>query len=255
MRKIKVLIADDSVEYTKMLSDFLRSSGEIEVVGIADTGDKVLELLKRNEADILILDVIMPVLDGVGVIKGVNTMPNHPKILVISAMPPDNIMCEVMKLGATFFMAKPVNFNSALERIKTIYTEKIPNFIFPEVMDAAENAELEDVVTETMHTIGIPAHVKGYQYSRTAIMKVTNEPGLINSVTKQLYPIIAKLYQTTPSRVERAIRHAIEIAWDRGDVDVLNDFFGYTINHGKGKPTNSEFIAMISDKIRAEVLV
>ena len=255
MSKIKVLIADDSVEYTKMLSDFLRSSSEIEVVGSADNGEGALKILASHEVDVLILDIIMPILDGVGVLNNINTLQKRPKVLVISAMPPDNIMCEVMKLGANFFMAKPVNFNNVLERVKTLYNEKLPNFVFPEVMDAAENADLEDAVTEIMHNLGVPAHVKGYHYARTAIMKVTQESGLIDAITKQLYPMIAKLYNTTPSRVERAIRHAIEIAWDRGDIDVLNDFFGYTINHGKGKPTNSEFIAMISDKIRAMVLV
>ena len=255
LNKIKVLIADDSVEYTRMLSDFLKSSGEVEIVGIVGNGIDALSILKNTEVDILVLDVIMPILDGVSVVKSVNDLPKRPKILVISAMPPDSIMFEVMKLGAHFFMAKPVSFNSVLERIKTMFSEKLPNFIFPEVLEAADNADLETAVTEIMHSIGIPAHVKGYQYLRTAIMKVIADPSLIDAITKQLYPTIAKAYQTTPSRVERAVRHAIELAWDRGDIDVLNKFFGYTINHGKGKPTNSEFIAMISDKLRVEVLV
>ena len=255
MNKIKVIIADDSIEYTNMLSDFLKSSSDVAVVGTVGTGEGVLEMLKNNEADILILDIIMPISDGVSVIKNINILPKRPKILVISAMPSDNIMCEVMKLGANFFMAKPVDFKNVLERIITMHNEKLPNFIFPEVLDAADNADLEAQITEIMRNIGIPAHIKGYQYLRTSIMKVIDNPSLIDSITKQLYPAVAKAYNTTPSRVERTIRHAIELAWDRGDIDVLNKFFGYTINHGKGKPTNSEFIAMISDKIRVEALV
>ena len=254
MSKIKVLIADDSIEYTTMLIDFFKSSGLVTVVGVVNNGESALAALKSNEVDILILDVIMPALDGVSVIRSIGKLPKRPKILVVSAMPPDSIMCEVMKLGANFFMTKPVNFNNILERIITMHNEKMPSFIFPEVLDAAEDADLEAKVIETMHNIGIPANVKGYQYARTAIMKVTANPDLISAVTKELYPIIAKIYNTTPSRVERAIRHAIELAWDRGDIDVLNDFFGYTVNNGKGKPTNSEFIATISDKLRVAML-
>lgn len=248
-KKIRVLIADDDYEFAKSLSDFFTTSGAIDVIGIAENGQQALEYLKIREIDVLVLDIVMPILDGLCVLKKLSEMNLKIKILVISALPTENILMEVIGLGAAFFMSKPVNAEDVLGRVKKLASSSKLNFIFPEILDASEEADKENLVTGTIHELGIPSHIKGYAYLRTAIMKVMNDQKYLDGITKLLYPAIAKLYDTNSSSVERSIRHAIELAWDRGDIEVLNKFFGYTINHGKGKPTNSEFIAMISDKI------
>ncbi|GHV18744.1 stage 0 sporulation protein A [Clostridia bacterium] len=249
--KTKVLIVDDSMEYRNMVADFLKQEEDMEVVGLAGDGEKALELLGDNEVDLMLLDLVMPVMDGISVMSAISRMEKEkrPKVLAISAVPNDEITREVVELGASFFMIKPSPMNAVADRIRTITRPKARPLVSS--MDCVGPIrDLETSVTNIIHEVGIPAHIKGYQYLRTAIMRVIEDNEMIDSITKQLYPSVAKSYNTTPSRVERAIRHAIEVAWDRGDMEVLNNFFGYTINHGKGKPTNSEFIAMISDKLR-----
>ncbi|MDR1100887.1 MAG: sporulation transcription factor Spo0A [Clostridiales bacterium] len=248
---ISVIVADDNVEYRTSVGNFLQLEKGIEVLMLAENGEQVLSFIRENPVDLILLDLAMPVLDGVGVLKAMREMhfQRRPKVLAVSAMPSDCVTREVIDLGASFLMVKPMTYNAIADRIRTITRSKdTPMVALSDVAHAVPDLEVS--VTNMIHEVGIPAHIKGYQYLRTAIMRVIEDNSLIESVTKQLYPTIARAYSTTPSRVERAIRHAIEVAWDRGDVDVLNRFFGYTINNEKGKPTNSEFIAMISDKLR-----
>ena len=260
MTKIRVLIVDDNREYVEVLCSFLKQERRIEVVGCAYDGLEAVNLLRMTEPDILILDMVMPNLDGIGVLERMQTLrlKKVPRILVVSAVLNDSIASKTIALGAEYFMLKPVNFDVLVDRIVMFSKEeeaKTGEFRLQEKRGVVKQdiGDIETMVTEIIHEIGIPAHIKGYQYLRHAIMMVVKDLDIINSITKELYPTVAKDFNTTPSRVERAIRHAIEVAWDRGDTEVLNSFFGYTIANSKGKPTNSEFIAMIADKLRLQI--
>lgn len=258
-KQITVLIADDNKEYADTLSRNLATDYKINVCGIAYDGFQVLEMVDILKPDVLILEIVLPSLDGVGVLERLSykKMEKHPKIIVSSSLRQDKIAQSCMNLGADYFMVKPVNFESLIGAIKRCCGEvsfgsgPLSNNGFPrqkqQIMDT------ETMVTEIIHEIGIPAHIKGYQYLRHSIMLVIENLDVINSITKKLYPTVASDFNTTASRVERAIRHAIEVAWDRGDPDVLNAIFGYTVTNTKGKPTNSEFIAMIADKLRLQI--
>ena len=260
-QKIRVLIADDNREYVAVLCDYLSKDGRIEIVGSAYDGVEALNMLRMTDPDVLILDLVMPNLDGLGVLERLNTMNigNKPKILIVSAVLNDNIAAKTISLGAEYFMLKPVDFDVLLNRITMFASDtdeqEVKELLSPNYQATKKKNEARDMeskVTDVIHEIGIPAHIKGYQYLRHAILMVVKDLDIINCITKELYPTVAKDFNTTPSRVERAIRHAIEVAWDRGDTEVLNSFFGYTIANTKGKPTNSEFIAMIADKLRLE---
>lgn len=257
-RKISVLIADDSQEYAAAAEKYLKTDSDIEVIGCAYDGAEALEMVKLCKPDVLLLDIVMPNIDGIGVLERLQYIQNPPRVIVVTAAATENIAQQCFALNASYFLAKPVEFESLLHRIKMFgvsmtdsgnKTEK--EFSLPG--GGKNTPDMETLVTNIIHEIGIPAHIKGYQYLRYAIMLVVDNLEIINSITKELYPNVAKKYSTTPSRVERAIRHAIEVAWDRGDMDVLNSFFGYTIATSKGKPTNSEFIAMIADKLRLQM--
>ena len=253
---IKVLVADDNREFCSILNDYFSNEPDFEVVDVCSNGVEVLDVLEKKDVDVLILDLIMPYMDGIGVLEKVaelNLTP-RPKIIILTAFGQENITQKTEQLGADYYILKPFNLQVLGDRVRQVVLDIKPN-IEKRASAAAvvmpttpKNLELE--VTRIIHEIGVPAHVKGYQYLRAAIMLVTEEINYLGAVTKELYPTIAKRYDTTPSRVERAIRHAIELAWDRGDVDRINKFFGYTINGEKGKPTNSEFIAIIADKLR-----
>ena len=212
-------------------------------------------MIKTKEPDIVLLDIVMPKLDGLGVLSRVNkdkTIKKHPAFIMISAIGQEKITEDAFELGADYYIMKPFDNDMVINRIKKAKTAKTGKSTEPRKVNAYEKAEdvseknLEADVTEIIHEIGVPAHIKGYQYLREAILLA------LNSITKILYPTIAKKYQTTSSRVERAIRHAIEVAWSRGKMDTIDEMFGYTIHNGKGKPTNSEFIALITDRIRLE---
>lgn len=252
-RKIKVGIADDNKEFCNILVEYLSNQGNIEIVGTANDGNQALELIKNNSPDLLILDIIMPYLDGIGVLEELNEQQlKRPKILILSAVGQEKITQKAITLGADYYILKPFDLEMLSKRITEIMEsdlDVVSKAVFP-VIKAKKNYDLETMITEIIHDVGIPAHIKGYVYLRDAISLVIDNLEYLNSVTKMLYPKIAEKYNTTPSRVERAIRHAIEVAWNRGKVDVLNDLFGYTINDEKGKPTNSEFIALIADKLR-----
>lgn len=262
--KMRVVIADDNREFAEILKEYLDNQSDIEVVGVAGDGFEACDLITNLLPDVVILDVIMPHLDGLGVLEKMNTTPlkKRPTFIMLSAVGQDRITQRAMLLGAEYYVVKPFDMEVLVSRIKQLkgisklkvhrseyqVNTKTINFV-------GEKKDLEVEVTNIMHEIGVPAHIKGYQYLRDAIMMVVKDLEIINSITKQLYPAIAKEYNTTPSRVERAIRHAIEVAWNRGRVEAINSIFGYTINVGKGKPTNSEFIAMIADKLRIDLKV
>lgn len=246
MNNTKILIADESAASRSSLRDELQSRGYSNVYEAAN-GEEALDMIKTVSPDVVLIDVILSKLDGIGVIRQAKKG-DRPVFIVMTLVTNQSMLVESINAGAAMCMMKPINVDSLCQHIATL----LPMNSKPLALSGAELAanDLEAQVTKIIHQIGVPAHIKGYQYLRTAILLTVNDNEVINSVTKILYPTVAKKYQTTTSRVERAIRHAIEVAWDRGDVDVLNSYFGYTIQNNRGKPTNSEFIAMIADNLR-----
>ena len=262
MGKISVAIVDDNERILGILEDILNGDSEIELVGKADNGIDALTLIKEKKPDVVLLDLIMPKLDGLGVMETIrkdNDLKKAPSFIVITAIGQEGVTENAFALGASYYIMKPFDNNMVLSRIKQLkgemHTKLIDNHISPQKIENKSDyieRNLESDVTNIIHEIGVPAHIKGYQYLRDAIMMSVNDNEMLNSITKMLYPCIAKRHKTTPSRVERAIRHAIEVAWSRGKMDTIDELFGYTVNNGKGKPTNSEFVALIADKIRLE---
>ena len=258
--KITILIADDNADFTTTLVDYLDKESDMEVIGIAKDGKEACEMVANTEPDILLLDVIMPYLDGLGVLEKIQTMKlsKMPTCIMLSAVGQTKITQRAISLGAEYYVVKPFDIEVLVKRIRDIEnyeptpTSTTENCYINEVNKKSQE-NLEALVTNVIHEIGVPAHIKGYQYLREAIMMVINDIDVINQITKQLYPDIAEKYHTTPSRVERAIRHAIEVAWTRGKNEAVENIFGYTVSAAKGKPTNSEFIAMIADKLRLEI--
>ena len=240
----KVLLADANENFRMLLQEAIEKTDEFAVVGSAGDGMEILQLVQKWNPDLILLDIVLPGLDGFSVMKRLRAQGiNSPKIILISAFCSDATVAEGLELGAYYFMTKPCEENSLLDRMRAAC----------QTPEAKEHpAELKNLVTSIIHEIGVPAHIKGYQYLREAIMIAVDDMDVINAVTKVLYPEVAKRFSTTPSRVERAIRHAIEVAWDRGDLETLQKFFGYTVSNTKGKPTNSEFIAMIADRLVLE---
>ncbi|MBF7082078.1 sporulation transcription factor Spo0A [Desulfallas sp. Bu1-1] len=251
MRKaIKILVADDNKDFCELLKEFLQQQDDFELVGIALNGLEAIELIKEKSPDVLVLDVIMPHLDGIGVLEKLSDMNyrDKPKVIMLTAFGQENITQRAVELGADYYILKPFDFSVLATRIRQLAGGlKVSQYI-----SVAKPKNLDVAVTNIIHEMGVPAHIKGYHYLRDAILKVIEDVNLLGAVTKELYPMIAQKYQTTPSRVERAIRHAIELAWDRGNIEMMTKFFGYTINLERGKPTNSEFIAMVADKLRIE---
>lgn len=250
--KKKVLIADDNKEFCAQAAAMLRTQ-DFETIIVAKDGIKAAQAIIENQPDVAVLDVFMPRLDAIGVMQEVkkDDTIDPPLFMIVSAFDNEMLEREVLSSGASYYFLRPFDVAMLTDRIALLCGTASKNQ--PAASRKDPNAGLEMTVTDIIHQIGVPAHIKGYHYLREAIIMSVNDPEMINSVTKQLYPSVAKLFSTTSSRVERAIRHAIEVAWDRGDVDVLNSYFGYTIHNTKGKPTNSEFIAMISDKLRLQM--
>ena len=269
--KITILIADDNADFATTLVGHLSKENDMEVVGIARDGKEAYEKILEMKPDVLLLDVIMPYLDGLGVLEKLNAakIEKRPTCIMLSAVGQTKITQKAISLGAEYYVVKPFDIDVLINRIRDIKnykptpTSKIDNcytvretkskYIEINSIDKKNQENLEALVTNIIHEIGVPAHIKGYQYLREAIMMVVQDIDIINQITKQLYPEIAEKYRTTPSRVERAIRHAIEVAWARGKNDAVESIFGYTVSAAKGKPTNSEFIAMIADKLRLEI--
>lgn len=262
--KISVIIADDNKEFCSILNDYLLNQKDIVVTGIAKDGKEALTLIEEKKPDLVVLDIIMPHLDGLGVLERLNSMDldKFPRIVVLSAVGQDKITQRAITLGADYYVVKPFDMDIFTKRIRDMFNDTIGNnepvkkqvaMTATEMISTSNNrgpVDLETEITNIIHEIGVPAHIKGYMYLREAITMVVNDMELLSAVTKELYPSIAKKYNTTASRVERAIRHAIEVAWGRGQVEAINKLFGYTVHNEKGKPTNSEFIAIIADKLR-----
>ncbi|MDR1689182.1 MAG: sporulation transcription factor Spo0A [Clostridiales bacterium] len=250
--KIRVLLANDSKDFCDVLKSFLSNQPDIEVVDVAYDGNEAFEKIMNIRPDVAVIDGIMPHLDGLGVLEKIGReSPDYfPVCIILSAITQENITHRAMELGAKYYMAKPFSLETLLTRIRQLSEEtggKAPQ------TQKLNDTNLETKVTKILHEIGVPAHIRGYHYMREAIMMAVGDIDVLNYITKELYPSIAKKCNTTPSRVERAIRHAIEVAWSRGKVDAINGLFGYTINNNKGKPTNSEFIALIADNLRIEL--
>lgn len=266
--KVSVLIADDNQEFSHTLSTYINLQEDMEVIGMAKDGNEAIEMIANTNPDVVLLDVIMPHLDGLGVLERVNGMKSEKKpiCIMLSAVGQDKITQKAILLGAEYYVVKPFDIELLIKRIREIKyfkpNQTSNNFIAKEAKqqyidiskeDSKKEENLEALVTNIIHEVGVPAHIKGYQYLREAIIMVVNDIDVINQITKSLYPKIAFKFNTTPSRVERAIRHAIEVAWGRGQQEAVENIFGYTISAAKGKPTNSEFIAMIADKLRLEL--
>jgi len=265
--KIRILIADDNQEFCSTLASCLDSQEDMEVIAVVKDGEEAIDMISTKNPDIVLLDVIMPHLDGIGVLEKLNVIKlnKKPICIMLSAVGQDKITQKAIVLGAEYYIVKPFDIEILVKRIRELKDYKPTSNVnllskeikpqYVEINNEGKKSEdnLEALVTNIIHEVGVPAHIKGYQYLREAIIMVVKDIDVINQITKSLYPEIASRFKTTPSRVERAIRHAIEVAWGRGQADVVENIFGYTISASKGKPTNSEFIAMIADKLRLEL--
>ncbi len=256
MSDLKVIIADDSNDLVKAMSNFIEKQKGLEVVYCCSDGTNLLNYLRKNSCDVLLLDIFMPSCDGIKVLQELKfnkdsyNIPN--KTIVFSAFSNDKLMRKVSELGADYFIVKPINYSNLLDIIKEYKTKNEDQNVVINAINLNKNNayDLDTEITTLLHEIGVPAHIRGYLYIREAIIMVYKNVEILAGITKVLYPEIARRYQTTASRVERAIRHAIEVAWVRGNVDAISDIFSYTISYHKTKPTNSEFIAMIADRLR-----
>lgn len=265
MAELKIAIAEDNPLMLELLGSILEEEDGFHVVGKADNGEDAYQMIMEKEPDIVLLDVIMPKLDGITVLEKVREAKggkNMPSIIMVTAAGNETVASAAFRNGASYYILKPFDREVLLDKIRLVAKERFHSKMISAVREKPVESylnkgeylrqNLEDDVTQLLHEIGIPAHIKGYQYLRDAITISVEEEDMLVSVTKVLYPTIAKKHGTTSSRVERAIRHAIEVAWSRGQLEVIHDIFGYTVNSGKGKPTNSEFIALITDKIRLD---
>ncbi|GAB1475335.1 sporulation transcription factor Spo0A [Bacillota bacterium] len=263
MGKLKVGIADDNKEFCGILSDFLGMQKDLDVIFSVTDGMQTIDAVIKEKPDVLVLDVIMPHLDGLGVLERLYTLDINPipKTIMLTAVGQEAIAQRAIGLGAEYYIVKPFDLGTLAKRIQQLCNDSLPepsssnrSSVVKSALIKDENCcnDLEIDITNIIHEVGVPAHIKGYQYLRDAITMVVEDMDLLGAVTKELYPAIAKRNNTTPSRVERAIRHAIEVAWNRGRIETINTLFGYTVHNDKGKPTNSEFIAIIADKLRLE---
>lgn len=245
MNATKVVIADADEEFRSLLSELISQEEDMEVICATGDGEYAADFLQHTAADILIMDTVLTRIDGLTLLARLNQQSGaKPSILVLSCFLHGSLVTHAAELGADFLLLKPCQAATVVERIRQMV--KAPE------RSLEPSPSLETQVTAIIHEIGVPAHIKGYQYLREAILIAVNNMEVINAVTKVLYPEVAKRYGTTASRVERAIRHAIEVAWDRGDIETLQKYFGYTVSNSKGKPTNSEFIAMIADRLQLQ---
>ena len=251
--KIRVLIADTSDAVREQLSARIAETSDMEVVAMVKDGIEALDCVTELKPDFVLAELIMPKLDGMGLLRRISADAPDTKTIIMSGFLTDRIAAECRDLGAAFFISKPFDADSVIAVLRSLRVPEKSPLPAPAAGAASGDVNLVAMVTDILHEIGVPAHIKGYQYLREAILLAIDDMDVINAVTKVLYPGVAKRFDTTSSRVERAIRHAIEVAWDRGDIEVLQKFFGYTVSNIKGKPTNSEFIAMIADYLSLRI--
>ena len=245
-----VIIADNSQEFCSGLVAALQRASGFQVLGTANDGEQAIRMVLDRKPKILVLDMMLKKQDGISVLKAIGNMEHKPVVLATSGFITDYVASAAASLGVRYLMLKPCDMAALVERLEEIKGAGLQK---TGARTSTSSGSIETLVTGIIHEIGVPAHIKGYQYLREAIIIAVNDMDVINAITKVLYPQVAKTFQTTPSRVERAIRHAIEVAWDRGDLDTLQRFFGYTVSNTKGKPTNSEFIALIADKLQLQL--
>ena len=245
-----VFIADSGEEFCTALSAALQQSGGFQIIGTASDGEQAIRQIIQLKPEVLVLDLMLSKQDGISVLKAISGMERRPVTLATSGFVTDYVASTAANLGARYLMLKPCDMAALVDRLEEIRGGESQRVV---PIRRTDKTSIESMVTNIIHEIGVPAHIKGYQYLREAIIIAVNDMDVINAITKVLYPQVAKTFQTTPSRVERAIRHAIEVAWDRGDLDTLQRFFGYTVSNTKGKPTNSEFIALIADKLQLQL--
>ena len=245
-----VLIADSAEEFCQALAGELQRTEGFQVLGTATDGEQAIRMVTERKPTILVLDMMLSKKDGISILKAIYSMPDRPLVLATSGFITDYVASCITGLGVQYLMLKPCDISAVVERLEEIRGNEGKRQV---VKQTGGQTSIETMVTSIIHEIGVPAHIKGYQYLREAIILAVEDMDVINAITKVLYPQVAKTFQTTPSRVERAIRHAIEVAWDRGDLDTLQRFFGYTVSNTKGKPTNSEFIALIADKLQLQL--
>jgi len=257
---ISVMVADDNREFCNLLSDYMSTQDDINLVATANNGIDAIDKVIEHQPDVLILDIIMPHLDGLGVLEKLNNDSNlhpRPRVIVLTAFGQESITHQALRLGADYFVLKPFNIDMLIRRIRSLQLDSYPALAAEKshkyIIKNPRKHDLELEITELLHELGVPAHIRGYQYLRYAIELVIKDVTILNSITKTLYPEIAIKFDTTPNRVERAIRHAIETSWARSELEVINRLFRYTVRNDKGKPTNSEFIAMLADKLRLKL--
>ena len=258
MEKVsRIIFADQNEDFRLLLSDSAKNENGIEVVGGTGDGAQLIKLIAEKKPDVVVMDLILQNRDGISVLREYSGKSGYrPAFIIVSAFMQEKIVAESAALGAYYFISKPCDVHELFCRVREVAAESRSEagIVGMKVnKKAISDRKIESMVTEVIHEIGVPAHIKGYQYIREAIIFTVKDMELINAVTKALYPMVAKKFGTTSSRVERAIRHAIEVAWDRGDIEVLQKYFGYTVSNIKGKPTNSEFIALISDRLRLQI--
>lgn len=260
LKKIKVCLVDDNRELIGLLEDYVSAQDDIEVIGVAYNGQECLNLLEEKDPDVLVLDIIMPHLDGLAVLEKMRELKKdkQPNVIMLTAFGQEDVTKKAVELGASYFILKPFDMENLTSIIRQVSGNSVSpikrstSSVLRTQSEPNKPKNLDASITSIIHEIGVPAHIKGYLYLREAISMVYNDIELLGSITKVLYPDIAKKYNTTASRVERAIRHAIEVAWSRGNIDSISSLFGYTVSMSKAKPTNSEFIAMVADKLRLE---
>ncbi len=258
MKKIKVCLVDDNRELIGLLEDYVSAQEDMEVIGVSYNGQECLNMLEDRNPDVLVLDIIMPHVDGLAVLERMREIKKdkQPSVIMLTAFGQEDVTKKAVDLGASYFVLKPFDMENLTSHIRQVSGNGIPlkrtSHNTYRQADSNKPRNLDANITSIIHEIGVPAHIKGYMYLREAISMVYNDIELLGSITKVLYPDIAKKFNTTASRVERAIRHAIEVAWSRGNIDSISSLFGYTVSMSKAKPTNSEFIAMVADKLRLE---
>ena len=243
--KKRIIVADANEEFRRILTSGLSAESDMELAGETGEGPEAVRLAERLRPDVVVMDLVLSKMDGLEVLQELSELSQRPKVLVLSSFVRGSVAELAADRGADYYMMKPCRLAAVMERVRQLAAGVGE-------LDAEESLDLESTVTAIIHEIGVPAHIKGYQYLRESILIAVKDMDVINAVTKVLYPEVAKRFGTTASRVERAIRHAIEVAWDRGDLETLQKYFGYTVSNSKGKPTNSEFIAMIADRLVLE---